>query len=235
MSLIIMKIGERLQDSFNFTHEALFGNWVRWIMLVISSIVFPIFYGYSLQIMRGIQPAYEEESFFRLFIDGFKLFIIYLLYMVVPLLAFCVTVGYALFGIILTGEPLSLESLLPMASGLFVGLVITIILWIIFMLLSVVGSVRYARTNSMQEAFAFGKIIETIGKIGWGNYIVSLIVLFIIIGIIAAVVTIIEIALAFIPIIGIIIGWIISFFLGPYLGILSSRFYSLLYDEAEQI
>lgn len=60
-SVITMKIGENLRSSISFAHDALFGRWIRWIMLVIGSFVFPIMYGYTVRIMRGIEPAYEEE------------------------------------------------------------------------------------------------------------------------------------------------------------------------------
>ncbi len=48
---------------------------------------------------------------------------------------------------------------------------------------------------------------------------------------IVIVVTIVEVILGFIPILGLIIGWVISLFLGPYISIMVSRYYSLLYDE----
>ncbi|MDD1729211.1 MAG: DUF4013 domain-containing protein [Methanospirillum sp.] len=226
-----MKIGENIQDSFTFTHEALFGKWVRWIMLAISSLIFPIMYGYTVKIMRGVQPSYEEESFFTLFIDGIKLLVINIVYMIIPLIACAATVGYAVFGIISAGKNFSLDTLLSMAGGLITGLVLTIILAIIFTLLNVIASVRFARTGSIGEAFAIGEIISTIKKIGWVNYIFSLIVLFIVVAVIVIVLTCVEMALNVIPLIGIILGWIISLFTGPYLSILTTRYYSLLYDE----
>ena len=226
-----MRIGENIQNSFAFTHEALFGKWVRWIMLAISSLIFPIMYGYTVKIMRGVQPAYEEESFFTLFIDGIKLLVINIVYMIIPLIACAATIGYAVFGIIIAGKNFSLETLLSMAGGLITGLVLTIILAIIFTLLNVIASVRFARTGSIGEAFAIGEIITTIRKIGWVNYIFSLIVLFIVVAVIIIVLTCIEMALNMIPLIGIILGCVISLFTGPYLSILTSRFYSLLYDE----
>ena len=228
-----MKIGENLSNSIQFTHDALFGKWVRWIMLVISSLVFPVMYGYTVRIMRGIEPAYEEESFFSLFIDGIKLCVIYLVYMIIPLIVFAITIGYAIFGIIMTGGEFSMQTLLPIAGGLIVGLILTAIIGFIFMLLSVIGSVRFSRTENFGEAFALGEIISTIGKIGWVNYILSLIALFIVVFIIVIIVTVIEVILGIIPILGMIIGWIISLFLGPYLTLMTSRYYSLLYDEGE--
>lgn len=226
-----MRIGEKISDSIEFTNEALFGKWVRWVMLVISSIIFPIMYGYTVRIMRGIQPEYEEESFFSLFIDGIKLFVIYLLYMIIPLIAFAATIGVAVFGIIQTGGEFTMDSILPIAGFLIGGLLITLVIAFIFMLLYVIGAVRFARTESMSEAFAMGEIFSTIGKIGWFNYIVSIIALIIAIFIIAIGVTIVEVILGFIPILGLIIGWILNMLISPYLSIMMSRYSSVLYDE----
>lgn len=227
-----MKIGENLSNSFSFATDALSGRWIRWIMLVIASFVFPIMYGYTIRIMRGIEPAYEEESFFSLFIDGFKLFIIYIAYMIIPLIALIGTFAYAIINIASIGKHFSIITYLPVFEAAFVGLIITIILFFIAMLLCVIGSVRFARTECMGEAFALGEILATIRKIGWGNYILSLIGLFIVVIIIVLVITVVEIVLAFIPILGWIAGFILNLFLGPFLSIMVSRYYSLLYDEA---
>jgi len=226
-----MGIGDNLSNSFGFAQEALLGKWVRWIMLVISSIVFPVMYGYTVKVMRGIEPAYEEESFFTLFIDGIKLCVINVVYMIVPMIAFAATIGYAMFGIINVGGNFSVQSILPILGGVIGGIILSVILGFIFMLLNIIGSVRFARTDSLGEAFAIGEILSTIGKIGWVNYILSLITLFIAIFFIVLVIMVFEVALAFIPILGWIIGWIISLFLGPYLSLMTSRYYSLLYDE----
>ncbi|MFH0966238.1 MAG: DUF4013 domain-containing protein [Methanobacteriota archaeon] len=226
-----MRIGNNLSNSFGFAQDALLGKWVRWIMLVISSIVFPVMYGYTVKVMRGIEPAYEEESFFTLFIDGIKLCVINVVYMIVPIVVFAATIGYAIFGIISAGGNFSVQSILPILGGLIGGIILTIILGFIFMLLSIIGSVRFARTDSLGEAFAIGEIVSTIGKIGWVNYIFSLIALFIAVFFIVFIIMVIEIVLAFIPILGWIIGWIISLFLGPFLSLMTSRYYSLLYDE----
>jgi hypothetical protein len=80
--------------------------------------------------------------------------------------------------------------------------------------------VRFARTGSMGQAFAFGEITNTIGKIGWGSYLIALIVLFIVIFIIYAV-------LGLIP----VIGGIINLIIAPYIVMMTSRYYSLIYDQ----
>jgi hypothetical protein len=226
-----MRISDALSESWGFAQEALFGKWVRWIMLIISSIIFPIMYGYTVRIMRGVQPVYEEESFFGLFIDGFKLCIINIAYMIIPMLVLFTTIGYAIFGVISSGKEITINSILPVLGGFITGILIFIFLAIIFGLVGIIGSVRFARTGSMSEAFAVGEIISTIGKIGWSHYIVSLLALMVVVFILVAVVTIIELMLSIIPIAGWIVGWILSMFLGPFISLMSSRFYSLLYDS----
>jgi len=151
--------------------------------------------------------------------------------MIVPMLAFAATIGYAIFGIISAGDNLSVQSILPIIGGLIGGIILTVILGFIFMVLSIIGSVRFARTESLGEAFAIGEIVLTIGKIGWVHYIFSLIALFIVLFFIVLVIMVIEVLLVFIPVLGWIIGWIISLFLGPFLSLMTSRYYSLLYDE----
>lgn len=226
-----MRISDTLSDSWGFAQDALFGKWVRWIMLAISSIIFPVMYGYTVKVMRGEEPAYEEESFFTLFINGIKLFVINIVYMIIPLVVFCLTIGYAIIGIISSGKYLSLASILPLVGGIIFGLLITVVLAIIFMLLGIIGSVRFARTGSMGEAFALGEIIATIGRIGWIHYIVSIIAIFIVALVLVIIVTIVEVILAIIPILGWIIGWILSLFLSPFISLMVSRYYSLLYDS----
>jgi hypothetical protein len=229
-----MKISNALSNSWHFAQDALVGKWVRWIMLVISSILFPIMYGYTVRIMRGIEPAYEEESFFGLFIDGIKLCIINIVYMIIPILVFITTIGFAFIGIISSGNEITFTSILPVLGGFIAGVLITIILVIIFGLLSIIGSVRFARTGSMEEAFAIGEIITTIRNIGWIHYIASIFVLMVALFVLIFAITIIELILCIIPILGWIIGWILSLFLGPFISIMTSRYYSLLYDSQEQ-
>jgi|GEM_PF-4866307 hypothetical protein len=49
-----------------------------------------------------------------------------------------------------------------------IGLLVMIIVGILVTLISVIGTIRFARKNSMGQAFAFGAILQHIGKIGWG-------------------------------------------------------------------
>lgn len=74
-----MELASMLGDSFEYTKEALVGKWGKWLLLFIISII-PIvnfiLLGYVMEIYRGARTAPELEEYGRLFVDGFKLFIV---------------------------------------------------------------------------------------------------------------------------------------------------------------
>jgi len=90
----------------------------------------------------------------------------------------------------------------------------------IFGLFEIIGIVRFARSGQMGSAFEFSEIMAQIGSIGWGTYIISLIVL-------GVIMCVIYMILGIIP----VIGWLLTLIIAPYLTIVSSRYYSLLYDS----
>uniref|UniRef100_UPI00272EB6AC DUF4013 domain-containing protein n=1 Tax=Methanoculleus sp. TaxID=90427 RepID=UPI00272EB6AC len=67
-----MDYGNMLSDSFGYTKDAVWGKWVQWILLVISTIIFPVIMGYMVRIYSGVKPAPELEGWVGLFIDGLK-------------------------------------------------------------------------------------------------------------------------------------------------------------------
>ena len=88
------------------------------------------------------------------------------------------------------------------------------------------AGVRFARTDNIGEAFNFGDILTHIGKIGWMNYIIALLMILI------ALVNIIIICLIInmvIPYTGIILFLILL----PFLGLFSPRYITLLYESAD--
>jgi len=218
-----MGIGELLSDSFGYANEGLIGKWVRWIILIISSIIFPLIMGYSLRVMIGTTPAPEPGDYLGMFIDGIKMIIIEIVYMIIPIIiaiaTFSLSGGFgsaAMYGMNVD-NPLAYFGMLIATFGL--SLVLFMIVAFIFSLFGIIGMVRFARTGSMGEAFAFGEITNTIGKIGWVQYIIALIVLFIVIFVIYAIIGIIP-----------VIGGIIDLIIAPYIVMMTSRYYSNLYD-----
>ncbi len=213
-----MDYGNMLSDSFGYAKDAVWGKWVQWILLVISTIIFPLIMGYAVRIYSGAKPAPELEGWLGLFIDGLKLLVIGFIY-AIPV--FIVMAIFSVPAIAITGS--NGDSMLALGS-MGIGLLVMIIVAIIISLVSAIGVIRFAQTGSMGQAFAFGAILEHIGKIGWGSYIIALIVLWIV----GVVFSIIVSALGAIP----IVGWLIAIFLYPAWTIFTARYMTLIYESA---
>jgi len=117
-----------------------------------------------------------------------------------------------------------MEVLMPLVAAFMVGVLIALIVAFILMLFSTIGFVRMARTERFGEAFNFGAILETIRKIGWGSYILALIILFIVAGIIWFVINLFNM----IP----FIGWLITLILLPLLIIFEARYVTRVYEAS---
>jgi hypothetical protein len=209
-----MDIGKTLNDSLEYAKDAVWGKWVRWILLIISSIIFPLILGYELEVYRGKKPAPEPTNWGTLFIDGIKLLIIEIIYAIPSLIVLGLTIGAAALAVMSPGRAMALW------GSFALGIVITIIVAFITGLVAAMGIVRFARTGRMGEAFNFGAIFELIGKIGWGSYILSLIV----VDVVAAIIALILSAIPF-------IGWLLFLIVIPALVIFVARYITILYDS----
>ena len=75
-----MDYGNMLSDSFSYAKGAVWGKWVEWILLAISTIIFPLIMGYMVRIYSGVKPAPEADNWVGMFIDGLKLWIIAIIF-----------------------------------------------------------------------------------------------------------------------------------------------------------
>jgi hypothetical protein len=218
-----MSIESNLSDSLEYTREALVGKWGRWILLIISSIIFPLMYGYSLRIMRGEKPAPELDNWVRLFIDGILLFIIMIVYILpVVLLAL---LGFGLYFI-----PVSVQSGPAGAAdpgmgmmGVIIALLVTIAIAVGMVALALIaqfGFIRFARTGRFGEAFNIGAIVKRIGSIGWLSYFVAVVI-------VSVVISIVQFLLLLIPVLGILLVFILT----PAFTIFYMRFITRVYDS----
>lgn len=212
-----MDLGKAVGDSFAYAQEGLVGKWVKWVLLIISCIIFPLILGYIVRIFKGASPSPELENWGGLFIDGIKLFIVALIYAIPIIILEIIAMG-AIFGAAMTGDSTAMMAGLAGAGLIFIILVIVAI---IIGLITATAYVRFARTDCIGEAFNFGAIFAHIGKIGWITYIIALIIIGIILGII-------EFVCMLIPYVGILILLIIA----PFLVLFYSRYLSLLYESA---
>ena len=213
-----MDYGKMVGDSFAYAKEGLVGKWVKWILLIISCIIFPLILGYMVRIFKGASPSPELENWGAMFIDGIKLFIIGLIYAIPILILEFLAFGTALASVMMTGNAAAMTTGLAGAGVIFI---LFVIVAIVIGLIIATAYVRFARTDSMGEAFNFNAIFAHIGRIGWGTYIIALIIMGIIVGII-------ETICMLIPAVGVIILFIIL----PILVLFYARYLTLLYDSA---
>ena len=213
-----------LGDSFAYAKDAVLGKWMQWLLLVIATILLCLpLLGYSLKVLRGEKPAPEVNDWGTLFIDGIKYFIVSLIWAIPCLIILFVTIGAGI--VALATDP---ASVMGAIGGMLFGLIIFAIVAIITMLLSTIGIIRFARTGSMGEAFNFSAILETIGKIGWGGYIVAQVVLIVVMVIIELIISIPIV----IPVIGFGLDLLIKLVLIAPILVFESRYLCQVYDAA---
>lgn len=238
-----MDYGSMLSDSFSYAKNGIWGNTKRWFLLLVSTIIFPFILGYVVRIYKGENPAPELKQWGLLFVDGLKLLVVHIIY-AAPVFLLIIAAFLPFFSSLFAagifnenGETIpdmqaeeffrSHPEILSSLGMMLFLLALAIILAIIIGLFSFIGTVRFARTGSIYEAFNFFEILATIRKLGWINYIISLII----IGVVGTAYGFVMNLFMMIP----FIGFIIWFFMYPPFIIFTSRYASLVYDAAEKV
>ena len=201
------------------------------VALVLAILLGAFYNGYQVKILRGDEPLPEVTDYGTLFSDGLKYMIIQFVYMIPVIIVLVVTLGATLLPVISEAAAAGTIDPVPNASmigGLVAGILVVIVLAIVIALFAIIGSIRFTRTGSMGEAFNFGAILATIGSIGWGSYILALVIM-IVIAIAYGLVTSI---ISGIPRIGPIVSPIVQLVLSPAVAIFFNRYLALVYDSA---
>ena len=226
-----MDYGSIIGESFEYAKEAFWGKWTRWLLLIISTIIFPLIYGYMMEVYRGKKPAPEPEHWWRLFVDGIKLLVAGLIYAIPALIVFFLTIGLAILTLMPYFVTYSATGIVPTApsaalataiGSIIVGAILTVIIAFITALFALLGMVRLARTGRFGEAFNFHEIHMTIKRIGWGSYILALIIMWILSAIFSVVISLFMI----IP----YIGWLIMLIFLPVWVVFEARYITQVYD-----
>ena len=217
-----------LGDSFEYTKDALIDKWVRWLILAIGTIIFPIILGYTLRVYQGEPYPPDPEDWVAVFIDGIKLFVVQLVY-AIPVIIISIALNLAFFipASVVSGPEGSIDGTAGGAAMLIFAVlsILQLVLSIAISLVSLIASVRFARTDSFGEAFNFQAILDHIGRIGWGSYIIALIALYI--AILAYV-----FVMMLVGVLTLGIGFILFVALSPALSIFVARYVTLVYDSA---
>jgi hypothetical protein len=218
-----MDFGKTVGDSFEYAKEGLAGKWTKWLLLLISCVIFPLIMGYMIRIYRGANPSPEPDDWGTMFIDGIKLFVVAIIYalpVIILEIAIIGSAGLALFAGA-ANPSVNPGAFMGLLGAVIVGVIILLVVAIIVGLISTIANVRFARTGSFGEAFNFGAILAHIGRIGWITYIIALIIMIVIVGIV-------EVVCMMIP----FIGFILLLILLPVIILFSARYITLVYDSA---
>ncbi len=160
-------------------------------ILGIMPIVNFISYGYSVKVMKGAiggnpgMPKWDDWG--DLFVKGLMVFIIELIYMIIPVLIIVISVGGALMALF-TGN---FNAFAVAMAGAMGGVLIGLILALIAAFLLPMALAMYVKEDSIGAAFRVGELLSRIKSV-IGDYIVVYIVV-IVMGIILGILNIIPI------------------------------------------
>ena len=190
------------------------------VLLLIFLLIAP---GYFISVMReginqtGVIPKIDIGNNI---LNTLKLIVINFVYYIVPgAIAFILALVFGL----LAGGVTSSNSAIFGVLGIVLAIILFII-YFIFALLSTVAKLRFAKTDSMSEAFSFSEVIDDLKQIG----ILKLIVTSILVNIIIAVFAFIAVFILLIPILGAII---VALILAPFLALFDYYALGLLYSD----
>ena len=163
----------------NFSHIG------RWLLLTIFScipIVNFIADGALMKVLKGEEPDISPAG--KSFVTGFFFFLIGLIYAIIPAIIILVL------------------GLISSIAAAIVGIILVILLCLI----AIPAEINFVRSGKFGKAFAFGEIFGMISKLGWGKYILAIIVMFIVGFIVSLVIGIIAYVLGLIP----VAGWVLA-------------------------
>jgi hypothetical protein len=217
-----LKLDVNLTESIDYT-KLLFADLGRLLLLIVLAII-PIVnfvvLGYLGKVIKEPKDSKQLpplENYFELWIQGLKIICAVVILMIIPL----ALMGSALVQILLTQFSLAESFISPLGGILSVGLFyVGLILAFFIGLILAMAIVHMIKQNDFGKIFAFNDALAIIKKIGWGTYILWLIVLCIISGIVTAVLFNIQ-----------YIGWILELALTPALGVFIARSVALVYLE----
>lgn len=176
-----MDFAEIFGDAFTYTREGVWGNMNRWLKLILAVLCLGLpFNGYIMRVYRGTTPGPDVDQWGTLFVDGLKLLVVGIVY-AIPLLILWVLIYGTLFLTLFSGR-MDTNAMATFSPN-FLLMLLFYIMEIAMVVIMPVASIRFARTGIFAEAFNFSAIADTIGKIGWLNYIVALVLVSLIIGI----------------------------------------------------
>ncbi|QSZ66791.1 DUF4013 domain-containing protein [Methanofollis aquaemaris] len=214
-----MDLGAHFMDAAHYTKGAFWGRWKDNLKLLVSLVIFPLFFGYLVSILRGEDPAPPVRWSWGMFVDGIKICMIWMFYIVPVIVGVMALAGSVLVLYEMEGVG-AIEPLLPEIIG---GVLGVLVLYILLSLFVNIALILFARERRFFAAFSFGKIWRCIDRIGFWQYV-------------AAVVLVAAFSNAVIALVMLIPVDVVAFALLALvtipLSIFQARYYARIYDLA---
>ena len=186
-------------------------------------------------VINGRDPLPEFDGLIEMFIDGVKVVIVQIAYLIVPFVIFVIFAAIA-------GQISGVAS----SAIMLIGCLITFVLFVVAELMTQMGICHMAyNEGAFSKAFALSEIKEVIDEIGWfeciatyiGLIIITLVISFVVTAIIGIIFTAFGISGAVLGadpsgifVLGALVNSAVAMFIvGPYLSIFNSRSLGLLY------
>ncbi len=183
-----MDISENLNNSASFTGKIFsnLGNLILLIILNIIPVVNLIVLGYMAKIIReSPEEPPKLSDYGRLFVDGLLVLIAIFIYALIPI----IVMGIGIFASIPRFTWGSAPPLAWSISWIFGNAIfwLGVILLFIFLIIGAMAVGNMIRTGSFSKVFAFSENWELIRRVGLGNYLIWLVVMFVIFLIVGAI------------------------------------------------
>ena len=216
----------------------------RMIFAILTFFVALLLMGVNLSIIKATIDGQNNIPIIdpvKNLIDGLKNLVVNAVYYIIPaILVFIISIIAGVYSntekFILalnttdTANAASMLSTVPadITNALFISVaivaILAFVLFVFFALLNIIAQARLAETENILEAIDIRHVIQKISSIGWGNYILFIILLLILIfvlGLVSGIVTLI-------PYVGEIISSVV---IESYLLIVIARSVGLIYNE----
>jgi uncharacterized membrane protein YidH (DUF202 family) len=147
--------------------------------LIVAAIIGAVFIaGYCTRIARGTSDPVEFDHWREMFSEGIKSGIVFLIWLV-PILALIVMMLGINYIVSATWGPDS-DAIKNLGGSNLILIILLYILIIVTILMIPMGMIRFAKTDRIREGIRFQEVQDFIKKNGWGDYLLSYIVLMII-------------------------------------------------------
>jgi hypothetical protein len=223
-----MDVKEIISDAIRYPSSDWKKVLIEGVLLILNLTVILAFgTGYTLRVTKSTLAGYDEPPEFDdwggMLIDGFKIYIVEVVYFIIPFIIIFVG-ALGLVTAVASGIIISPSTYLELVLTVITG----IILIIIFGVFGAIAIANMAFYDDLKAAFKFGEILERISRIGWGKYIVWYIITIIIM----IVVGIVGDILRLIPYLGFIIALLVVY---SYLFMYSGRSVALIFKSSEEV